>query len=57
VDEGPVAGPNEEGLVITVGAVNRSNIKRKGLEALVKAVKLLPDARVVIVGKNLDDST
>jgi len=50
------AGGKKEDLVITVGGVNRSNLKRKGLETFVKSARLVPEARFVVVGKEQDDS-
>ena len=43
-------------MAITVGAVSRSNLKRKGLETFVQAASFLPDVPFVVVGKFLDDS-
>lgn len=45
-----------ENLVITVGGVDWSALKRKGLETFVKAAVYLPDAKFVLIGKYLDDS-
>ncbi|MGB5099205.1 MAG: glycosyltransferase family 4 protein [Methanothrix sp.] len=50
------AGAKKEDLVITVGAVNWSNLRRKGLETFVKSARLVPEARFVIIGKDQDDS-
>ena len=50
------AGGKKEDLVITVGGVNQSNLKRKGLETFVKSAQLLPEARFVVIGKVQDDS-
>lgn len=47
---------DRENLVITVGAVERSNLKRKGFETFVKAAKYLPDVKFALIGKYLDDS-
>ena len=49
-------GAKTDNLVITVGEVNWSNLKRKGLEDFVKAAKYLPDVRFVLIGelKNAD---
>jgi len=49
-------GRDKEDLVITVGYVSASTIKRKGLDTFVKAASLLPDARFLLIGKPLDDS-
>lgn len=45
-----------ENLVITVGAVEWSNLKRKGFETFVEAAKYLSDVKFVLVGKHSDDS-
>lgn len=50
------AGDKKEDLVITVGGVSHSNLKRKGLETFVKSARLVPEARFVVIGKELDDS-
>ena len=42
--------------VITVGVVNRSNLKRKGLETFVKSAAYLPDIEFLLIGDFLDDS-
>lgn len=47
---------DRENLVITVGAVEWSNLKRKGFETFVKAARYLPDVKFVLIGKHLDDS-
>jgi len=47
---------NKENLVVTVGAVNWSNLRRKGFEIFVKAAKHIPDVKFVLIGKHLDDS-
>ncbi|MBX5321185.1 glycosyltransferase family 4 protein [Candidatus Bathyarchaeota archaeon A05DMB-3] len=46
----------KENLVITVGAVNWSNLKRKGFEIFVKVAKHIPDVKFVLIGKHLDNS-
>lgn len=50
------SGPKEDDLVITAGGISRFNLKRKGLETLVRSARLVPEARFVIIGKWLDDS-
>jgi glycosyltransferase involved in cell wall biosynthesis len=45
-----------ENMAITVGAVNWSNLKRKGFETFVKAAKRLPSVTFVLIGKHSDDS-
>jgi glycosyltransferase involved in cell wall biosynthesis len=37
-------------LVLTVGRVDRPNLRRKGLESFVRAAELMPDLRFVVVG-------
>ena len=39
-------------IVITVGAINKSNLKRKGLETFVKTSVHLPETRFVLVGSS-----
>ncbi len=51
-----VADGEKEELVITVGGVGWSNLKRKGLETFVKSARLVPEARFVVIGKYRDDS-
>jgi len=46
----------KEKLVLTVCLINKSNLKRKGLETFVKAAKLMPDTRFVVIGKFMDDA-
>jgi glycosyltransferase involved in cell wall biosynthesis len=46
----------KENLVITVGYVSSSVIKRKGFDTFVKAAALLPDVRFLLIGKVVDDS-
>lgn len=41
----------KENLVITVGRVSDSTIKRKGLDTFVKAAACLPDVRFILIGK------
>ena len=52
----PSSKGNKENLVITVGAINWSNLKRKGFETFVKAAKYLPNVKFVLIGKLVDDS-
>jgi len=49
-------GEKDNRLVITVGYVTNSNLKRKGLETFVRAAKFLPDVEFVLIGKHIDDS-
>jgi len=46
----------KENIVITVGGIKWSNLKRKGIETFVKVAKLLPDVNFVVIGKFIDDS-
>jgi len=45
------ASCGKENLVITVGAVSDSTIKRKGLDTFVRASAYLPDVQFVLIGK------
>lgn len=47
---------SRENIVITVGAVTWSNLKRKGFETFVKAAKYYPNVNFVLIGKHVDDS-
>jgi len=47
---------NKENIVVTVGAINKSNLKRKGIETFVKAAEYLPDAHFAVIGKPRDKS-
>ncbi|MCX6668837.1 MAG: glycosyltransferase family 4 protein [Methanothrix sp.] len=49
-------GGDKEDLVITVGYVSVSVIKRKGFDTFVKAASFLPDARFLLIGKPVDES-
>jgi glycosyltransferase involved in cell wall biosynthesis len=51
-----VPGPAKEDLVITVGYVSHSVIKRKGFDTFVQAASLLPDTKFLLIGKAMDDS-
>jgi glycosyltransferase involved in cell wall biosynthesis len=46
----------KEDLVITVGFIDSSNIKRKGFETFIRAAKYLQDTKFMLLGKRLDDS-
>jgi glycosyltransferase involved in cell wall biosynthesis len=41
---------------LTVGIVNRTNLKRKGLETFVRSAAYLPDTEFILVGKFADDA-
>lgn len=49
-------GASKEDLVITVSGISWSNLRRKGLETLIRSAKMVPEARFVIIGKEMDDS-
>ncbi len=51
-----VPGPAKENLVITVGYVSHSVIKRKGFDTFVQSASLLPDTKFLLIGKAMDDS-
>lgn len=46
----------KERIVVTIGAVTRSNLKRKGLEDFVKVAKYFPNVPFKLIGKWADDS-
>lgn len=46
----------ENGLVVTVGEITWSNLKRKGLETFVQTAALVPEAQFCVVGVWVDDS-
>ena len=46
----------KKNIVLTVGAVKKGNIKRKGFETFVKVAKKFPDISFVLAGKHTDDS-
>lgn len=50
--------PNKrkERIVLTVGKVSWSVVKRKGFETFVRSAKYVPDAKFVLVGKHADNS-
>ena len=50
------AVPKTENLVITVGGIDWSTSKRKGIETFVKSAKLVPEANFVVIGNHIDDS-
>lgn len=49
-------GGEKEDIVLTVGKINESVVKIKGIETFIKMAKYLPDVKFVIVGKQFDDS-
>jgi len=46
----------KENIVVTVGAVNNSVVKRKGFRTFVEAAKHVPNAKFVLIGKHRDNS-
>ncbi len=46
----------KENLVLTVGSINHSVVKRKGFVTFIKAAKYVPSATFVLIGKFVDDS-
>ena len=46
----------KENLVITVGEIRESNLKRKGMECFVRTAALLPDTDFVLIGSQMDKS-
>ena len=46
----------DDKLAITVGYVNNSNLKRKGLEAFIASARYLPDVKFVLIGKWVDEA-
>jgi glycosyltransferase involved in cell wall biosynthesis len=51
-----IEDPKSENLVITVGRIDRSTLKRKGFEAFIKSARLVPEASFVVIGNNVDDT-
>lgn len=50
VPNGKIAINKKEDLVLTVGEVTISNLKRKGIETFIKSARLLPDKQFYLVG-------
>ena len=46
----------KENLVLTVGEIRESNLKRKGMECFVRTAAFLPDIKFVLVGARIDNS-
>lgn len=46
-----IPASQKEPLVLTIGGVNESNLRRKGLETFARASALVPEARFVIAGR------
>jgi len=46
----------KENIVLTVGGVTETIVKRKGFFTFVKAAKYIPNVKFVLVGKHIDDS-
>jgi len=49
-------GNKDRKLVITVGNVMKSVVKRKGFETFVKTAKYLPNINFVLIGRHIDNS-
>lgn len=49
-------GEKEDDLVITAGAITKSNLKRKGLETFARAAKFLPHITFVLIGGHSNSS-
>ncbi|RLC36967.1 glycosyl transferase family 1 [candidate division Kazan bacterium] len=47
---------SKENIILTIGFINKITIFRKGLIYFVRAAKLLPNVRFVVIGKPLDDA-
>ena len=47
---------NKKDVVVTVGMLRKSNIKRKGFDTFINVAKLLPDVEFYLVGKTIDDT-
>jgi glycosyltransferase involved in cell wall biosynthesis len=56
VNKWKTGNDGKESLVITVGAITWSNVRRKGFEVFVKAARYCPEANFVLIGKHSDDS-
>ena len=50
------ASATERDLVVTIGDVTYSNLKRKGLETFVRCASLVPEGKFVLVGRWKDNS-
>jgi len=46
----------KEKKVVTVGYVDKTHMRRKGLEVFVRSASLLPDCQFIVAGKWLDDA-
>lgn len=46
----------KDNIVLTVAGINKSIVKRKGLEIFVKAASHFPNMKFVLVGKHIDNS-
>jgi glycosyltransferase involved in cell wall biosynthesis len=53
---GELPGEPRERMALTVGNVDRANLRRKGHELFVRAAALLPDVEFVLVGAWKDDA-
>ena len=55
-DPGPEPADAKEALVVTVGTVSQSNLKRKGLEDFVRVARHFPEVPFKLIGRWQDDS-
>jgi glycosyltransferase involved in cell wall biosynthesis len=46
----------KENLVVTLGYISNSSVKRKGLDTFVKAASYIPEAKFALIGKPQDDA-
>jgi len=46
---------DKEKVVLCVGFVDTSNLKRKGIATFVQAAKLLPEVKFILIGKHVDN--
>jgi len=56
VERFKMEGNKEDDLIITVGGVSWSNLKRKGIKIFVNTARSLPSIRFVVVGRFIDTS-
>lgn len=50
------AGGKKENMILTVGGISDSVVKRKGFETFVRSAKYAPNAKFILVGKHIDGS-
>jgi len=56
VERFKMEGNKEDDLIITVGGVSWSNLKRKGIKIFVNTARSFPSIRFVVIGKFIDTS-